>query len=76
MECNIYTGPLLIQKANATVKHISTANIWELVYAMKNVAIATKYVFVYGIRLAYLHLNVTHSKGHSQGHAHLDCEYH
>ena len=51
VDCNIYIGPLLIQKANATVKHISTANIWELVYAMKNIAIATKYVFVYGISI-------------------------
>ena len=75
IDCNIYIGPLLIQKAIAKVKHISTANIGNWCMLWKILLLPSNMNSCMTFRLAYLHLNVTHSKGHSQGLAHLDCKY-
>ena len=70
---HIYSWLWSILKIKDKVEHILTANILNTVKDTKNISITIKYDVIMGLRLAYLHLTVTNSKG--QGNANFDSEY-
>ena len=73
---NIYVRPWLILK-DKSISHIYIANIALVVADRANITITLLLQSYKSHVLAfeYLHSTFAHSKGQSQGHAHLCCEY-